>query len=389
MRGRKFPGVRMACLERASPALKGILLKRYRDSNFMEIDHHLYEFGSVEYHIQSSASDTHYIYLSVSTPLLSQGVMRPYGISQYTKQMVKGIRPDIVEIVEPAKEGYQLTLRLDFSEIPNGKDSVKVIADIAAVQAVILSSQLKEMLMNVNPQDTSQEMYKPLKLEYHPREPFFIIRQPQKIIAVFPIRFKDKTDVIIATAFFQELMDVGSCEKWRKAPPCCWSPIPPPELRGETFEDLSTNGGFVSFEITSRHVEGKRLDKTVWSLLNFYAYVKYHVKSTRSFIQRRMRRRLEGLVEVLGKRRNTEEEEKDEEEEKEGNHKVPANAGCMNMRKLIKISKPKVLQRRYDDLSTKIKRIRWRIKIHGFGRFRRRWLKMPKFSSSMGYIRLE
>ncbi|XP_068325539.1 actin-related protein 2/3 complex subunit 2B-like isoform X2 [Pyrus communis] len=361
----------MACLERASPALKGILLKRYRDSNFMEIDHHLYEFGSVEYHIQSSASDTHYIYLSVSTPLLSQGVMRPYGISQYTKQMVKGIRPDIVEIVEPAKEGYQLTLRLDFSGIPIGKDSVKVIADIAAVQAVILSSQLKEMLMNVNPQDTSQGMYKPLKLEYHPREPFFIIRQPQKIIAVFPIRFKDKTDVTIATAFFQELMDVGSSEKWRKAPPCCWSPIPPPELRGETFEDLSTNGGFVSFEISSRHVEGKRLDKTVWSLLNFYAYVKYHVKSTRSFIQRRMRKRLEGLVEV------------------KVNPEIPNQLKNNFYQKLIKISKPKVLQRRYDDLSTKIKRIRWRIKIHGFGRFRRRWLKMPKFSSSMGYIRLE
>ncbi|XP_009370996.2 actin-related protein 2/3 complex subunit 2B-like [Pyrus x bretschneideri] len=113
--------------------------------------------------------------------------------------LISGIGRDVVEIVEPAKEGYQLTLRLDFSEIPNGKDSVKVIADIAAVQAVILSSQLKEMLMNVNPQDTSQGMYKPLKLEYHPREPFFIIRQPQKIIAVFPIRFKDKTDVIIAT----------------------------------------------------------------------------------------------------------------------------------------------------------------------------------------------
>ena len=45
----------------------------------------------------------------------------------------------------------------------------------------------------------------------------------------------------------QELMDVGSSEKWAKAPPCSWSPIPPPELRGEPFEDLSTNGGFVSF----------------------------------------------------------------------------------------------------------------------------------------------
>ena len=44
-------------------------------------------------------------------------------------------------------------------------------------------------------------------------------------------------------------MDVGSSEAWAKAPPCTWSPIPPPELRGELFEDLSTNGGFVSFGI--------------------------------------------------------------------------------------------------------------------------------------------
>lgn len=93
----------------------------------------------------------------------------------------------------------------------------------------------------------------------------------------------------------------------------------------------------MSTDISLHHVEGKRLDNTVWSLLNFNAYVKYHVKvsclsiknlsfmtifppcssgnnyktlfniifckcsiqTTRGFIQRRMRRRLEGLVEVI------------------------------------------------------------------------------------------
>lgn len=49
--------------------------------------------------------------------------------------------------------------------------------------------------------------------------------------------------------FLQELMDVGISKEWAKVPPCTWSPIPPPELRGETLEDLSTNGGFVSFGI--------------------------------------------------------------------------------------------------------------------------------------------
>ncbi|XVF38518.1 hypothetical protein REPUB_Repub20aG0108900 [Reevesia pubescens] len=213
--------------------------------------------------------------------------------------MVREISTDVLEIVEPAKQGYQITLRLDFSKIPSGKDSMKVITEVSSVQAVILSSQLKEMLQNVNSWDASQGMYKPIKLVYHPREPFYVIRQPEKIVAVFPMRFKEHTDVIIATSFLQELMDVGSSEKWAKAPPCSWSPIPPAELRGEPLEDLSTNGGFVSFDISSRHVEGKRLDKTVWSLLNFYAYVKHHVKCTRGFIQRRMRKRLESLVEVL------------------------------------------------------------------------------------------
>lgn len=56
-------------------------------------------------------------------------------------------------------------------------DPVKVIKQISAVQAVILSSQLKEMLQNVNSQVTFHGMHKPIKLVYHPREPFFVIRQ--------------------------------------------------------------------------------------------------------------------------------------------------------------------------------------------------------------------
>ncbi|KAK7824886.1 actin-related protein 2/3 complex subunit 2b [Quercus suber] len=242
----------------------------------------------------------------------------------------------------------------------NCTDSVKVITEISAVQAALLSSQLKEMLQNVNSQFTFQGMYKPIKLVYHPREPFFVVRQPQKSIAVFPMRFKENSDVIIATAFFQELMDVGSSKEWAKAPPCTWSPIPPPELRGELIEDLSTNGGFVSFDILPRHVEGKRLDKTVWSLLNFYAYVKYHVKIAQTVHQRFYSKKDE---EAFGK------------------------FGYKYMRKMV--SKSKNFKRRCGNLSRKIKRIRLRIKIHGFGRFRRRWLRLPNFCSSKGYTKLD
>ncbi|KAJ8768349.1 hypothetical protein K2173_021502 [Erythroxylum novogranatense] len=393
----------MACFERVSPALREILLKLYRAEKAVDFDHHLYEFGSVEYHIESSAADPQHKYLSIATPLLSQGLLLASGLSTYTKQMVQDACSDVVEIVEPQKEGYQLTLRLNFAKIPRGKDFDQVIRKLSSVQAVILSSQLKEMLQNVNSQDIPEGMYKPIKLVYHPREPFYVIRQPEKIIAVFPIRFREQTDVIIATAFFQELMDVGSSAKWAKAPACTWSPIPPPELRGEPLEDLSTNGGFVSFaiaynsppppilmlrlanllwksDISFHHVEGIKLDRTVWSLLNFYAYIKNHVKCTRGFIQRRMQKRLDILVEVL-KKANSKENEHVKE--------IEANAGRRAIRKLVSLSKLKTLKHKCGDFTRRIKQIRFRVKIHGFKRFRRRWLTLPKFSSAMGYTRLE
>ncbi|KAL1330262.1 hypothetical protein AAHE18_12G098500 [Arachis hypogaea] len=348
----------MTCIERASPALNQILLKLYSAEKPMEIDHHLYEFGSAEYHILSEASDPRVAFLSISTAPLCPGVLATNELSSYTIEMIKALCPAVVEIAESTREGYQLTLKLNLTKIPRGK-----------VHSVILSSQLKEILWNFNSDDAIKGMHKPIKLVYNPREPFFVIRQPQQMIAVFPIRFAEKSDVIISTAFFQ-LVDVGSSDRYAKAPPCSWSAIPPPELRGEAFEDLSTNGGFVSFDISSHHVDGKRLDKTVWNLLNFNAYVRYHVKTTKGFIQRRMRKRLENLVEVLHHTESLE----------QVNEQITRHQGCSTKR-LVRSSKYSILKQRWGNLGRKLKRIHFRLKIQGFGRFRQRWLRLPKFSS--------
>ncbi|KAK1390684.1 Arp2/3 complex 34 kDa subunit [Heracleum sosnowskyi] len=364
----------MASFEKASPALKEILLKIYRSENPIEVDHCLHEFGSVEYHIQSSASDPQHIYLSISTPLLSQGILLSYGLPRYTTELLNRTYSDVVELEEPAREGFQLTLRINLGKISKTKDAEKLITKISSVQAIVLSSQLKEMLKNVNSQEVSRGPYRPIKLVYHPREPFFVVKQEASVITIFPIRFKEDSDVIIATSFFQELMDVGSSGAFAKAPPCHWSPIPPLELRGEPIEELSTNGGFISFEISSRHVEGKKLEKMVWSLLNFYAFLKYHVKSTKGFIQRRLRKRLESLVEVLHKA-STEEDH------------IEKAQGRTHKRKLITSSRFRFFRKRFN-FKKKMKHFRSKIKIHGLDRFRRRWLRIPTLSSVKRYAKL-
>ncbi|XP_047947513.1 actin-related protein 2/3 complex subunit 2B [Salvia hispanica] len=383
----------MACFERVSPALREILTRIHRAERPLEVDHHVHEFGSVHYHVKHSVTDPVYTYLSVSTPLLSsQGLpISSQLLPQHTLEMVNGIFPGVMEALVPPNEGYQLTLKLDISRIPhdNNKASTKMISDIASVQSMLVSNQLKEILRSVDSQEVGHGIYKPIKLIYHPRESFFVIKQPAKMSAIFPMRFKEKEDVIIATAFFQELMDVGSTEAFRKAPHCIWSPIPPAELRGEPIEDLSTNGGFLSFDITARHVQGKKLEKTVWNLLNVYTFVKWHVKSSRGFVQRRMRMRLDKLVQPL---RDVENEEDDDHQEtrkkSKKKKKKKVDGGCTNVRKWIRVSKKKILERN-EELGNKMKRIRSRIKIRCFSRLRRKWLRMPKFSPVTRYMKLE
>ncbi|XP_068653700.1 actin-related protein 2/3 complex subunit 2B [Aristolochia californica] len=374
----------MACLHRASPALEEILHKLYSKEKPMEIDHNIYEAGSVAYHIKGSASEAQELLLSITTPLLSPEVQPVKDIQHNTLQTIRKAYSNVAAIVEPPRAGFQLTLRLDFSKFPRHKDdSSKLITEIASLQGVILSSQLKDILWNLGSQVPSEGMYRPIKLIHHPKEPFFIIRMPDKIIAVFPMRFKEDSDVILATAFFQELMDVGSSTTWAKAPFCTWSPIPPPELRGEPFNDLSTNAGFVSFDILSQHVEGAKLDKTVWCLLNFPAYVKYHIKCTRSFIQRRMRRRLERLAEVMQKIKVEEDAYGD------GDGDKSRKKGRRYVKKLMPISKPMILRRNCSAFKKHLRRIPSPIKIQGFARFRRRWLRIPRFSTLKRCNKLE
>ncbi|GAU37560.1 hypothetical protein TSUD_153930 [Trifolium subterraneum] len=92
------------------------------------------------------------------------------------------------------------------------------------------------------------------------------------------MRFSDSIDIVLATSFLQEFVEARRAAGLNNTPPCLWSHTPPPELKGISTDSLSANAGFVTFVIFPRHVEGQKLDRTVWSLSTFHAYVSYHVK---------------------------------------------------------------------------------------------------------------
>ncbi|XP_022158275.1 uncharacterized protein LOC111024802 isoform X2 [Momordica charantia] len=121
----------------------------------------------------------------------------------------------------------------------------------------------------------------------------------EKVTVVFPMRFKDSIDIALATSFLQEFVEARRTAGLNNAPPCSWSPSTPQELKGAPNDALSANAGFVTFVIFPRHVEGKKVDRVIWSLSTFHAYVSYHVKCSEGFMHTRMRRRVESLIQIL------------------------------------------------------------------------------------------
>ncbi|KAI3935383.1 hypothetical protein MKW92_034906 [Papaver armeniacum] len=368
------------CFDRVSPALKEILLKFYYSSHGKQsvTDYQLNEFGSVQYHIQVFSQDSHHIYLSVSSPLLTQGTFLSHGLSKCISQRSYS---NVMEVAETPKTGYPLTIRIDLSKFPqNIENCLKLITSISSLHADIVCSQLKEMLCVTSFKNTSQGMYnKPIKVVLDAKDHFFVITQQEKTAVVFPMRFGDDSDVIIATTLFQELVVMGSSKSCAKAPPCTWSPIPPAELRGEYFEDLTTNGGFMSFDVLSRHIKRSKIDKTVWNLSNFQAYVRHYVKCTRGFVQRSLRKRVESLSEmllnpVLAKQHET---------------SSMKNQGHRRMKIFGRLSKSKLLRKKCSGFLKKIMQLRSKIKIHGLNQIRRRWLKLSQCYSSRSYTRLD
>ncbi|EES12487.2 actin-related protein 2/3 complex subunit 2B isoform X1 [Sorghum bicolor] len=358
----------MAFFSSGSRVLVEILTRMQSAERPMPVDHTFFEFGSIRYHVEASVSDPENVFLSISTPSLSHEAAAPSSSSaasrlpELTLQETRKTYGRFAEIVEPPREGYALTLKLNFSGLARPKDRVKAINQVSLLQSVVLSSQLKEMLGSLGSSPGT------MRLVYNQREPFFVSRTADETInAIFPMRFRDDTDLAIATSFFQELQDVGNSFAW--APKCSWSPIPPPELRGEKVHHLTTNGGFVSFGVLSRHVRGKRAAKTAWILLNFQSYVKYHIKCTRSHVQSRMRERLETLTEAVqnARLRGTNSHDK-----KRASQVVKKRSSKRRLVSLAKASKK--LHKGFRAVLDKImKRLRQRIRVKGLDRLRRQF----------------
>ncbi|BBH01380.1 Arp2/3 complex, 34 kD subunit p34-Arc, partial [Prunus dulcis] len=249
----------------------------------VEADYHWAEFDDVRYHIQVTMKNPHILLLSVSLPTPPQETVFLGGLPSGAIEAIKVAYGAVVQILDPQEMEYKHAL----------------LVKIASVREVVLGAPLRGILKKLTSRTLASNTDGLVALVHRPNESFFLIPQAEKVTVIFPMRFKDSIDIVLATSFLQEFVEARRMAGLNTAPPCLWSPTPPLELKEAPAEALSANAGFVTFVIFPRHVEGKKLDRTVCSLSTFHAYVSYHVKCSEGFMHTRMRRRVESLIEAL------------------------------------------------------------------------------------------
>ncbi|KAG4951638.1 hypothetical protein JHK85_045505 [Glycine max] len=183
------------------------------------------------------------------------------------------------------------------SAIDNIEQKHAFLVKVASIREVVLGAPLRVILEHLAARTVAPDLDPLVALVHRPNESFFLFPQADKVTVVYPMRFNDSIDIVLATSFLQEFVEARRTAGLNNTPPCSWSLTPPLELK----EVPAANAGFVTFVIFPRHVEGQKLDRTVWNLSTFHAYVSYHVKCSEGFMHTRMRRRVESLIQALNR----------------------------------------------------------------------------------------
>ncbi|OIW09577.1 hypothetical protein TanjilG_28176 [Lupinus angustifolius] len=291
----------MILLESHSRFLLQTLFNRLQNlQKCVELDHNWVEFDDVRYHLQVSMKNPHILLLSVSLPTPSSETIFVRGLPFGAIEAIKAAYGVLVQILDPPRDGFNLTLKINLAKLPaNQEQKHAFLVKVASVREVVLGAPLRVVLKNLASRTVARDMDPLVALVHRPKESFFLVPQANKVTVVYPMRFNDSIDIVLATSFLQEFVEARRTTGLNNSPPCSWSYTPPPELKGVSADALSANAGFVTFVIFPRHVEGQKLDRTVWNLSTFHAYVSYHVKCSEGFMHTRMRRRVESLIQAL------------------------------------------------------------------------------------------
>ncbi|KAL2543046.1 Actin-related protein 2/3 complex subunit 2A [Abeliophyllum distichum] len=92
----------------------------------VELDCQWIEFDDVRYHIQASVKNPNLLVLSVSLPTPPPETVFFGGLPPEAIEAIKAAYGMVVHILDPSKDGFNLTVKLNLSKLPPEEGSTEL-----------------------------------------------------------------------------------------------------------------------------------------------------------------------------------------------------------------------------------------------------------------------
>jgi actin related protein 2/3 complex subunit 2 len=282
------PAKGMILLEARSAILYEQLRPRILDNKRDPCEISFYDFDDVG--IRIACQETSPNFVSVHLAIRNIVELKRMGAQEVIDRLYPGLE------TTPA-DGYNFAIRFDCDTIV---EKERFLDNVAEIRKNILGGPIDKAFNSLLAKQSAG--LTPMVVNNRHDEPMFVVENGGKIIVIFAVDFPDETDRTLAKVFLQEFEEVQRMYV-RNAPPCLFSPAgsPPGELSRVTYTPKSTLAGFLSFSVEERHIAGPGKNNAIALLTSFRNYLHYHIKSSKTYLHMRMRKKVAGWMLVLNR----------------------------------------------------------------------------------------
>jgi actin related protein 2/3 complex subunit 2 len=235
------------------------------------------------------------ISISPECPNIVKVNMGMKSIEELKKQGSKEVIDRIFPNQEASPdEGYDMAIEFDCDNLSNPDEFLEYISNL---KMYVMSGPVDRALTALASKSSSTAA--PVVINYRKDESFFVCPAASKVTVIFLIDFDDVTDKALARVFLQEFAE--SQRSVRTAPPVSYSKEPPLEISNISFPYNTDCAGFLSFALEESHVSGEKKVGVVKLMSSFRNYLHYHIKSSKTYLHMRMRKKVVTWLKVLNR----------------------------------------------------------------------------------------
>jgi len=246
------------------------------------------DFDGVSFHVSSAPNAQGTLLVSVSTRCFYS--LQSFGVVERLKKIY-----GTMLLGEP-ESNYDATLRIELAKAPKTPDFYR---KIAMLKRHVLAAPLLDTFEKIESKSGGSDL---LEIRYRDDEAFYLKPEGDRCVMIFSIHFRDADDVIFSKVFLQAYADQRKTIPG--APAVMFSQKEPPlELQGQVRG--GDEQGFVQFVLFPDHLHTQRRENTVNLMLIFRDYLHYHIKCSKAYVHQRMRDRVDTLLQILNRAKQT------------------------------------------------------------------------------------